>query len=293
MWYDNLHLGVILPLCNMCRFHNLHQTFPPHEHSITWHQHTRRPVKHSLAGTWWRNFLPHPGVQTYESKSYSCHAGTHWFCNTLSAVAQLLRVHDQDQSCDQNSLKQQRVNTSETLEARNKLGSRENKRGGGRGGQSIRGRVFLGIPYVANKQAETPGQRHRKTTGQWGGLCSSGKVVWETLRPGWEVFSRETEGERDIFISLLSRVKKLFNNVLFTPSSERMREGRGLKRERCKAERQKVEGSKWRSAPKLDRAEDTEHNICFLITNHPIIITMRKWQPSQKPAQQFWLALLI
>lgn len=83
------------------------------------------------------------------------------------------------------------MDTSETLEARNKIGSREKKREGGGGGGGEEG-VF----HMANKQVETGVQRHRKTSGQWGGLCSSCKVVWETLRPGWEVFSRETEGER-------------------------------------------------------------------------------------------------
>lgn len=65
-------------------------------------------------------------------------------------------------------------------------------------------------------------ETHRKTTGQWSRLCSSCKVVWENLRPGWEVFSREMEGVRD-----RKRSETIFNNVLFILSSERMRRRRG------------------------------------------------------------------
>lgn len=117
-------------------------------------------------------------------------------------------------------------------------------------------------------------------------MCSSCKVVWETLGPGWEVFSIETEGERDRkisekhshFISLLSRLKKIFNNVLFTPSSERMRKRRSRRR---KMQRGMAEKVKWREIDEEIQLKETyrdreQDNICFLITNHPIIITMRK-----------------
>lgn len=146
-------------------------------------------------------------------------------------------------------------------------------------------------------------ETHRKPTGQWTGLCSSCKVVWETLRPGWEVFSREMEGERqrqrekwETFPFHLP--PQQFNNVLFTPNSERMRTRRGGGEREKDAKRN---SRKWRETNEemqlketyRDREEDTESNICFLITNHPIIIIMRKWQSSQKPEQQFWLALSI
>lgn len=39
------------------------------------------------------------------------------------------------------------------------------------------------------------------------------------------------------------------------------------------------------------KRQKTQHGICFLITNHLIIIMMRKWQPSQKPEHESWLAL--
>lgn len=45
------------------------------------------------------------------------------------------------------------MDTSETLEARNKMGSREKKREGGGGGEE-------GVFYMANKQVETGVQRH-------------------------------------------------------------------------------------------------------------------------------------
>lgn len=71
-------------------------------------------------------------------------------------------------------------------------------------------------------------ETHRKPTGQWGGLCSSCKVVWETLRPDWEVFSREIEGQKEKRETFPFHFPpQQFNNVLFTPSSERMRIRRG------------------------------------------------------------------
>jgi len=48
-------------------------------------------------------------------------------------------------------------------------------------------------------------------------------VVWETLRPGWEVFSRETEGETFPFHFSPRQTEMIFNNVLFTPNSEGMK----------------------------------------------------------------------
>lgn len=119
------------------------------------------------------------------------------------------------------------MNTSEILEAWNKIGSREEKEKNkeGEGG----GLVFLGIPYMADKQAETRVQRHRITSGQWGGLCSGCKVVWETLGPGWEVFSRERSREREKerenerhshFISLLGRVTQ-YSTMSFSPRVQR------------------------------------------------------------------------
>lgn len=71
-------------------------------------------------------------------------------------------------------------------------------------------------------------EKHRKTTGQWSGLCSSCKVVWETLGPRWEVSSREVGKQKERkrserhspFISLLGR-GKWYSTMSFSPHRQK------------------------------------------------------------------------
>lgn len=83
------------------------------------------------------------------------------------------------------------MNTSETLEATNKNGSREEKKKKRReGGDGV-------VVDMADKQVETGDQRHTgKQLDNEVDCAPVCQVVWETLRPGWEVLSSETGRRR-------------------------------------------------------------------------------------------------
>lgn len=97
-------------------------------------------------------------------------------------------------------------------------------------------------------------------------MCSSCKVVWETLGPGWEVFSREMEGERwkekreaCPFHFPPQQSEMIFNNVLFTPGSERTRERRREERRGRTGEKkeEKQKGRKRREINEEMRLKET------------------------------------
>lgn len=139
------------------------------------------------------------------------------------------------------------MNTSETLEARNKIGSRGKKREGiGEGGW-----VFLGIPFMANKQAETRWvQRHTEKQLDNGVDCAavvkwSGKLSGPVGRSSQERWRDGKRSERHShFISPpFGRVKQ-YSTVSFSPPcSERMRRRRGGAEWEKDAKRK---GRKWR-----------------------------------------------
>lgn len=62
-------------------------------------------------------------------------------------------------------------------------------------------RMSFGHSWIPERLTNKPRESRRternegKTAGQRPGLCSSREVVWETLRPSWEVFSSEMEGD--------------------------------------------------------------------------------------------------
>lgn len=114
-------------------------------------------------------------------------------------------------------------------------------------------------------------EKHRKTTGQWSGLCSSCKVVWETLGPRWEVSSREVGKQKERkrserhspFISLLGEG----NDIQQCPFHPIVRKH---KNEKWKGGTRKKRGTT------AERRGKIQYNICFVITNYLIIIIMRK-----------------
>lgn len=80
---------------------------------------------------------------------------------------------------------------------------------------------MLGVCTEADKQVQTQVQRHRKTSGQWGGLCSGCKVVWETILG---LFGRSSHGSKRELLRLpcaASKVAKkqtIRENVWIVPS---------------------------------------------------------------------------
>lgn len=85
------------------------------------------------------------------------------------------------------------MNTSETLEARNKMGSREKKR---EGGGAVYERQGLSS-WLTNKQRLDESRDTGKQLDNGLDCAAVSKVVWETLGPGWEVFSREIERQKE------------------------------------------------------------------------------------------------
>lgn len=139
----------------------------------------------------------------------------------------------------QNQSIYQPATTSGKLQVRNKKGSREkkNSRRGKEGRHTMRGRVFLWIPSIANKQAASRWVQRNTEKQLDNGVDYAAVVKWSGKLLGlvgrspqerWGNRKRERE-VRDTPRSFPCWEREMiFNNVLFTPSSEntKMRSGR-------------------------------------------------------------------
>lgn len=231
-------------------------------------QDTPKSVKHHQLGPERDISSVTPEVYTNESTSYSCR--TH-----LLVLQHIMGYNPTFYS--QNQSIYQPATTSGKLQVRNKKGSREkkNSRRGKEGRHTMRGRVFLWIPSIANKQAASRWVQRNTEKQLDNGVDYAAVVKWSGKLLGLVGRSpQERWGNR-----------KREREVRDTPRSFPCW-GEGNDIQQCPFHRivRKHKNEKWKGGTRKKRGTTAErrgkiqYNICFVITNYLIIIIMRKWR---------------